>query len=632
MTYNTLSFLVCDIPHFRTITQTNAIDSLIIGTSNTASTTKGSTVTLTVSATCHNCTTDLTLFEEAAPLQDTTNSSTANTNTNANTNAAISKKHMIPPPHNHNHNHNHNHHNRLLRERQATTPTSAPTITTPSCLCSGATGLEPPYTLSVQDFLPILNGQLVQSLATSINVTVVRLEELRPVTCASDVRQFTSFAYLDVNVRENTVPSKEEIQALERAFQDAYNRLAFESCDPFFRSILNAQLQIELPTTTTLFGIPGTGTTSATQRRRWHGNPYNQRTVSASSSSLETPAPASDAFVNSRNEGSLPLTMGRQDQPGNILNSTTTCLCPSGSAEPDVIEDTGDNTTDSQQTSVAITREDFLLEYNTELQEQQQEAEEEGAAGDAGGSTIVVVESVDSLTEGQKVQCGQVTGSFTSEVFSDLRLNISSITQEEVRLLEQSFRESYNDVSFQTCDNLFRQVVDVELRVAPITGAPASNATRGRRLQDVIAETSPPRNSTDDISFGACDEFFRVVVDVGLLISKSTNATDAGNAGAQGTTTAVFQVTGRCRNCPVTDTGSFGLFDDAIRRRRTLVDVRRSFPRHHFRRKMQEALDVCLCPQGKEPGEEPSPTTREFVDDFNDNLVKAQQEEAAAKH
>lgn len=41
-------------------------------------------------------------------------------------------------------------------------------------------------------------------------------------------------------------PSAEEVKAVEESFIEIYNRLAFEACDPFYRTISGAELTLYL--------------------------------------------------------------------------------------------------------------------------------------------------------------------------------------------------------------------------------------------------------------------------------------------------------------------------------------------------------------------------------------------------
>jgi hypothetical protein len=165
-----------------------------------------------------------------------------------------------------------------------------------------------------------------------------------------------------------------------------------------------------------------------------------------------------------------------------------------------------------------------------------------------------------------------------------------------------------------------------------------------------------------DLSFDRCDEFFRVIKEVSLInrlvggtnVSSSPSPTmgpsgrrlralgasqrqsvgvNTSSTGAMGTTGkqtfAFLEVTGTCRNCQISNVGSFALFDDVLMPARSLKEGSRQYRGSQMSRNLNkvalDALDVCLCPQGKEPGEEPTPTAQEFAPYFVENLITTQQ-------
>mgnify|MGYP000729722432 CR=1 FL=1 len=123
------------------------------------------------------------------------------------------------------------------------------------------------------------------------------------------------------------------------------------------------------------------------------------------------------------------------------------------------------------------------------------------------GNAISIVSSADYVIEGQPVICNGEIRSFQSFVYADIGIDARSLSNETKDNLQSVFQESYNSLSFGSCDEFFRVVSEVSLTV--LTEVP------GRRLQD---------NS----SFGN---------------SSSGNAEP--DRGGQ----AVFQITGNCRSC-----------------------------------------------------------------------------------
>ena len=172
------------------------------------------------------------------------------------------------------------------------------------------------------------------------------------------------------------------------------------------------------------------------------------------------------------------------------------CLCPSnpipvggGTPYENVTVPENKNTTEPKLKDL------FLGSYSTSIQNLQ----EVGA--------IEVVESPTDLQEGQNVECGNTTQKFESLVFSDMRVNLTSLTVSETLQLEQGFKTAYNQLAFQICDGLFRQVELVELRLAPTeyeddsANAEEGNSV-GRRLQDILQSSMPTymnaTNTSDD--------------------------------------------------------------------------------------------------------------------------------------
>ena len=142
--------------------------------------------------------------------------------------------------------------------------------------------------------------------------------------------------------------------------------------------------------------------------------------------------------------------------------------------------------------------------------------------------------------------------------------------------------------------------------------------------------------------FLSSDAFFRTVFSVEILtddkdkqrylqalapangtaaanVTASNNGTNITNVDTRDSPT-VFVVTGKCRECPVTASGSFNLFDDGFRRRALQCSSMK--PSHMTQRQLQTGSSGCLCPPGKEPGEEPGPTAEEFVAEVSKGMVK----------
>jgi hypothetical protein len=212
-----------------------------------------------------------------------------------------------------------------------------------------------------------------------------------------------------------------------------------------------------------------------------------------------------------------------------------------------------DNATTSQSMA-AVTRDEFLVQFMAELQ----------------NSPLEFL----SITEGQQVPCPASQSTFRTEVFSQMSVNLTSITLQEIQELERGFVKAYNGLAFQMCDSLFRQVVAVELHIAPTPGA--NNSTVGRRLQEVLLDASNGNNSN---------------------YNTSRNREEV--------VPTLFAATGSCRNCLVTTDGQFNLFDDAFQSRRNLLekndDVTNKFVPPARNLQLVNGDGTCVCPMDQRP-------------------------------
>jgi len=117
-----------------------------------------------------------------------------------------------------------------------------------------------------------------------------------------------------------------------------------------------------------------------------------------------------------------------------------------------------------------------------------------------------------------------------------LRLNAS-----EVSALEAGFRDVYNKLSFQSCDQYFRTVL--QARLQEDVGADVQQAQKDGFQRFLQEENSVATNGT--------------------MSTTNTNFTNTtlppGTASSERITGAVFEIQGSCRGCQVTSQGSFTL-------------------------------------------------------------------------
>ncbi|CAB9501569.1 expressed unknown protein [Seminavis robusta] len=184
----------------------------------------------------------------------------------------------------------------------------------------------------------------------------------------------------------------------------------------------------------------------------------------------------------------------------------------------------------------------------------------------------------------EEIVCSANVEDFRSSVGLIFSGNPQFLTGPEQIALENSFQETYNGLTFANCDGYFRGIESVALFV------PGERRGR-RRLEDTEDDSSsPPTNS----SFA--------------------------------------MVTGTCRACPVTSTGTFSLFDDSFRRRRRLQQSTADFIGSTDD---LVASDVCTCPeQGagrtlqlrQEDLEPNAPSEEEFVFAYNADIERLVEE------
>ena len=631
LTFNMMSFQACDFPHFRRMLTATPVLSF-----------EGSVVSFDVVAECRNCTGSLPLFEAVAA--GLTAVSTAN-----DIQTATSKSQAG-----------------TLLSRQGFDIAARPMqfddaveVFMDLCLCPNGpsndeaeTGTPANTTDEVfadtrsfgsptlDNFLRTLNNNNTGNVLRS----VTQLEELQYVECSSNIEKFQSFAYLEVVLFKEKAPSEKEVKALEDSFIETYNRLAFEACDPFFRTITEAklnlfldndeagdpksykgksygvrgrQLQVDVTTTETMWGNLTNASVAPTTAPSTIGPTYAPTPVPFRGTALfNVSGTCRNCSVSQQGSFPLfdetfePLSLLFHSKPSSQLNSTATSprLGQNGRSLQKITETAtcmcwaNPTPTDENKTMPLSAPEVFLDIYAEELKALQ------------GDGPVQVVEYPTSLEEGQNVECSPDMQQFQTLVYSDMKINLASLTPEEALKIEQSFKNAYNQLAFQTCDGLFRQVQQVELQRAPING----NGGSGRQLLEFFLPEALVNGSHSNTNTSSS-------------FPNSTNATSPPFATAESDegyiVPVLFAVTGSCRGCPVTSGGAFNLFDDAFRRRdrRSLssLSTRQEVP-DFASDSMNNNRNVCICPAGEDPTLKDGPAAEDFETDLIDAIVKLQ--------
>ena len=395
--YNEISFTLFDAPHFRRI-HNATVD---------ASTVTENSLSLSLMVECRNCTSSLPLFTTSnllLSLEDTPQ-------------VSISKQGEVYQDADAS-----NHSNHCVCPKDVPARYRAPT--------SG-------------EFQMALSDRLV-NLTTAVNITSV--QPLQPVNCSENVRQFTSFLYADFNLSGRALLPR-EIQAVEEAVKETYNYLAFSSCDSHFRTIQNVSLQ----------AAPEAG-------QEEHRRSLTELLQSSNSTfNLTTTTMAPTSNVNTTDDGH------EETLRGTALRITGECRnCPVTDAGSFALFDQMFRRTLSQMTSAKtgakrslflqphyptndtcvcpseaepqpMLLDDFVAAFNERLQEDEE---------------ILAVQALGGVLEGQQVSCGAplMMENFQTNVYSDLTVNLTSITREEIMALEESFQTAYSWLAIRIQD------------------------------------------------------------------------------------------------------------------------------------------------------------------------------------
>ena len=176
-----------------------------------------------------------------------------------------------------------------------------------------------------------------------------------------------------------------------------------------------------------------------------------------------------------------------------------------------------------------------------------------------------MVERIDEVVE---VDCNSTVSSFMTSVFVDFEGDPNSATSEEIRALEVSFRDTYNGLQSNLCDEWFREIEEVSVDLSSV-----------RRLQ--VSNNITNTDSSVTTFFNSTRVDFRFQ----------------------------FIVFGRCRGCPA----ETNIFDDGIRGR-LLLSQRGS------ERRLQQVPSACFCPADNREFSG-SPSEEEFMLAYNDTIT-----------
>ena len=198
------------------------------------------------------------------------------------------------------------------------------------------------------------------------------------------------------------------------------------------------------------------------------------------------------------------------------------------------------------------------------------------------------VQLVEEVIEVKSVECSEDVSQFTSTVFVGLQGDLDLVTDEEKRVLETTFQDSYNEISFSRCDSFFRNILDVTL----VPASTESSLFGKRQTTTSLFDTG---NITTNVN--------------------STSEVPSDND------LALYRIVGECRDCPVSDSGTFPLFDDSFRRALTEREVFISASGNIETRHLQ-SLSGCLCPINTNPDQPADISTDEFLVRYDSAVVR----------
>lgn len=428
--------------------------------------------------------------------------------------------------------------------------------------------------------------EIFQKAAAGLGLTgSFDLYEVESYECSAENNTLSSEVYIRIDGDLSTLDG-EDAKLIEESFVTTYNDLNFAFCDfPYFRTIKSVTVD------------PTNFVMSQPNNRKLQGGSVNLD-FSETILLVDPPLDANvlKLLVEMECKGCSELTpLFSFDTDGTdvrgarnslVQDEPGTCQCP---AHPDPLNRAP--TTDEFQDAFRLTV--LELQDNGRLTE---------------------VTSVEDVLEITTVDCSANETEFTSTVYVNLDTPMGELSNSERSIIEDSFLQSYNALTFSTCDAFFRNIEDARLVPTKSRRRALSNKLRGGNFTDA--------NST------LIDNF------------ASDFAEDDGVANVtKDEFPAVFNVRGKCRNCPVDENGFFQLFDDVIEvtggSKRALAENKKasvvfgsSVAPSFSHRNLQQ---VCVCPADVPNDGTSAPNQEGFIDIFNERLAGLQKAEIINK-
>ncbi len=239
--------------------------------------------------------------------------------------------------------------------------------------------------------------------------SVLLVKELQEVECPGRLNDFTSVVVVDHMVVDSPVPQRELLE-LQRAFNTAYNRINtwnFDSCDVLFRSVKDVVVLLDGP--------------SNLNRPLPNGKVRITYMVDGECRGCKS---NTDLFDSPKSPARVADT-GRA-----LLTSDDQCFCPA-----------------NYQVKSGPSSREFRKSFDAII-------EELAAVG-----VVTTVEDPKKVMEVDEAECSVSVNSLTSIVFVDFIADTSLVTPAELTVVEEVFRDSYNDIIETFCDPISRNVL-----------------------------------------------------------------------------------------------------------------------------------------------------------------------------
>jgi hypothetical protein len=462
---------------------------------------------------------------------------------------------------------------------------------TGACVCP--VGIEPEERAPTEKEFSTIYSKAISTINSFVFTESLTFDlyEVDVLQCESSVSKISTVVFVRVEGDLSTL-GETDIEAMEGAFTTTYNGLNYAFCDyPYFRTITNATIdRIAIDAARKNRELLAHQSVSQSVALDFQENvllidPPFDANILRFLIDFECMGCEDDTslftFDGNLNETSCEF-VASYFHPGRRAlapGDAGTCFCP---VHPETL-------------NRAPTTQEFQCAFNTTI------------------VTILQPEgvtNVDDVIEVTEVDC-EINGTeFTSTVYVMLGAPLASLSDAEQQQVADGFLQSYNALTFATCDEFFREVTTVTL-------VPIATTNQSCELQVAMKRT---------------------------IDTQVTNHTGERYP-------AAFQVLGKCRDCVVGANGYFGLFDDTLttdyfsrsltegKPTSTIIFGQKGAPTFQVGRRLNgevtdnmhedsmdssshTLLEVCACPANVPPDGTTAPTEEAFIEIFNDRLTQ----------